>query len=88
MLQMRNSVHLNFDGNGDLLFDFFRGAPRPLRDNLHVVVGYVRIGFHGKFVERNCAPNEQQSGEPQDYELVVKGVIDERANHWLSIESG
>ena len=81
MLEVRNSVHLNFDGNGDLLFDFFGGAAGPLRDDLHVVVGHVRIGFHRQIVERNRAPNEQQGREPENYELVVKGIIDERANH-------
>ena len=40
--EMRNAVHLNFDGDGDLLLDFFGGAAGPLGDDLHVVVGDVR----------------------------------------------
>src|SRR5271156_3211543 len=88
MLEMRNSVHLNFNGDGDLLFDFFGGATGPLGDDLDVVVRHVRIGFDGEVVERNGAPNQQQSGEPQNDELIVESVDYESANHWPSLGSG
>jgi len=31
---MRDAVHDDFERNRDLLFDLFRGNPRPLRDDL------------------------------------------------------
>ena len=49
--EMRNAVHLNFDGNGDLLLHFFGGAAGPLGDDLHVVVGDIGIGFDGEIVK-------------------------------------
>ena len=60
--EVRQTVHLNFDGDGDLLFDFFGGAAGPLGDDLDIIVGDVGIGFHWKGVERNGAPNEEQDG--------------------------
>ena len=36
----------DFQRNSDLLLHLFGGAPRPLRDDLDVVVRDVRIGFH------------------------------------------
>ena len=46
--EMRKSVHLNFDGNGDLLLDFFGGTPGPLADDSYIIVGNIRISFDGK----------------------------------------
>ncbi len=60
MGEVRHAVHLNFDGDGDLLLDFFGGAAGPLGDDLDVIVGDVRIGFDGKAVERDGAPDEQK----------------------------
>jgi len=51
MREMRNAVHLNLDGNGDLLLDFFRGSAGPLGDDLRVIVSDVGVGFHGKVME-------------------------------------
>jgi hypothetical protein len=51
MLQVRDAVHHDLDRNRDLLLDFFRGAPRPLGDHLHVVVGNVRIGLNRQVME-------------------------------------
>ena len=39
------------DRNGDLLLHFFGGAAGPLRDDLNVVAGHVRIRFHRQIVE-------------------------------------
>ena len=41
-----NAGHLHFDRHGDLLLDLFGGAPRPLGNDLDVVVGYVGVGLH------------------------------------------
>ena len=46
--------------NRDLLLHFFGRAARPLRDDLDVVVGHVRIGFHRQIVKRDGAPDQQQ----------------------------
>ena len=81
MLQVRKPVHLDFDGNGDLLFHFFGGAARPLGDDLNVIVGDVGVGFDRKIVKRNRAPNEQQHGESQNQETVIECVVHEGANH-------
>ena len=46
MRQVRKPVHLYLDRNRDLLLDFFRGPPGPLRNHLHVIVRDVRIGLY------------------------------------------
>jgi hypothetical protein len=51
MLQVRQPVHHDFNGDGDLLLHLFGRAARPLRDDLHVVVGYIRISFDGQILE-------------------------------------
>ena len=63
MLEVRDAVHDDFDGDGDLLFDLFGGAAGPLRDHLDVVVGHVGIGFHRQIVKRDRAPDQQQDGQ-------------------------
>src|ERR1700682_6218 len=81
MRQVRNPVHLDFNGNRDLLLHLFRSAPRPLRDDLHVVVSHVRVGFHGKIVEGHRAPNQQQRRQRQHNEAIVQRVIDQSPDH-------
>jgi hypothetical protein len=51
MRDMRNAIHHDLEWDGDLLLNLFRRNSRPLRDDLHVVVRYVRIGLHGKLME-------------------------------------
>ncbi len=46
MFQVRDSVDRDFDRDRYLLFYFFGGASRPLRDNLDVVAGHVGIRLH------------------------------------------
>ena len=43
---MRNPVHHDLDRNRDLLLDLLGDVSRPLRDDLHVVVGDVGISLH------------------------------------------
>jgi len=43
--KVRNSVHLNFDGYGDLLLDFFRRPLWPLGDDLNPSVRHVGISL-------------------------------------------
>ncbi len=51
VFQVRDAVHHDFDGDGNLLFHFFSGVARPLRDDLHIVVGYVGVGLDRQIVE-------------------------------------
>ena len=81
MLQMRQPVHHDLNGYRDLLLDFFSCAPRPLRDDLDVIVGYVRVGFDRQIVKRDRAPNQQQDRRRQDQESVIERVVNESANH-------
>jgi hypothetical protein len=55
--EVGNSGHLNFDRHRDLALNLLGAAPRPLGDDLHVVVGDVGVGLNGKGAERNNAPN-------------------------------
>ena len=48
---VRHSGHLNFDGNGDLLFHLFRGTPRPLSNHRDIVVGDVGVRLHRQVVK-------------------------------------
>ena len=80
---MRDAVHHDFERNRDLLLDLLGRDPGPLRDDLDVVVGHVRIRFDRQIVERDRAPDEQQHGERQDQKPVVQRKIDKAANHFL-----
>src|SRR5271169_5333197 len=78
---MRKSVHHDLYRNRNLLFDFFGCTARPLRDDVDIVIGNVRIGFDGKITERNDAPNEQENGDCQYQQTIVQGEVNESANH-------
>ncbi len=58
MSHVGHSVHHDLQRDGDLLLDLLGGDTRPLRDNLHVVVGYVGVRFHRQGMERVAAPYE------------------------------
>src|SRR5271165_5684236 len=81
---MRHSGHLNFDRNGYLLFYFFGGTSRPLSDDRHIVVGDIRIGLDWQIVKRHRPPSEQQDSNRQHHKPVVKGKVDQGANHCAS----
>ena len=63
MLQMRNAVHLDFDGDRNLLFHFFCGPARPLGDYLNPRVRNVGVSLHGQFLECNRSPNKKKQSE-------------------------
>jgi hypothetical protein len=73
--------HLDFDGDGDLLLNLFRGAAGPLGDDLNVVVGDVGIGFDGKIVEGDHSPGKEQDGAAEYEPAIVEGKVDEGTNH-------
>ena len=85
MREVRQSIHLNFDGNGDLLFDLFGGAAGPLGDDLDVVVRDVRIGFHRQVVERDRTPDQQQHRQREHHEAVIQREIDEALHHTIGL---
>ena len=66
--EMRDAVDGDFDGDSDLLLHLFGGAAGPLRDDLDVVVGDVRIGFHRQVVKGDGAPDQQQ----QSHRRVIR----------------
>ena len=80
---MRDAVHHDLERNRDLLFDLFRRNPRPLRNDLYVVVGYIGIGLNGQPLERNDASGKKDQRQSQDEQPVVERKIDDAANHLL-----
>src|SRR6516162_5297046 len=81
---MGNSVHLDLDGDGDLLLDFLGRPSRPLRDHLHPRVRHVGIRLDRQVVERDHAPNEEKQSRTEHNEAVVQSEIEECANHCCS----
>src|SRR5579872_2729889 len=82
MLQMRNSVHHDFERHRYLLFYFFGGTARPLRDYLHIVISNIRVGFYRQIVKGNNAPNKQKNRDRQYQKTIVQRAIDNLANHY------
>src|SRR5208337_4691130 len=82
--KVRNSVHLDFDGYGDLLLDLFRGPPWPLGDDLHPSVRHIGISLDWEVVESDYSPEKEEYRQPQDDKAVVECEIDKGANHHCS----
>src|SRR5690348_18055593 len=85
MRQMRRTVHLNFNGNRDLLFDLFRGVAGPLSDDLNVIVRHIRVGFDRQVMKGDRSPGQEEHGDNHHDEAVVERVIDECANHRVDL---
>ena len=81
MLHVRDAVHHHFDRNRHLLLYLFGGAPRPLSNDLDIVVGYVRVRINGQLVKRDHSPDHQEDGTRQNKEPVIEGEIDKRTDH-------
>src|SRR5580704_8719188 len=81
---MRYSVHLNLDRYGDLLLHFLCGAAWPLRNDLDVIISYVRVSLDRKVVKRYGSPDEQENRHHQNDEAVPQRIFDEAANHFLT----
>src|SRR6266853_4828698 len=81
VLEMRDSVHLDFNGDRYLLLDLFCGVAGPLCNDLNVVVRHVRVGFDRQVVKRDRSPYQEKHGNHDHNEPVVERVIDECANH-------
>src|SRR5208283_66310 len=81
MSQMRQTVHLNLNRDGDLFFHFLRRATWPLRDDLDVVIGNVGIGFNRQVVKGDRTPDQKQHSNGENDEAVIESKIDDGANH-------
>src|SRR5580704_16202816 len=81
MLQVRDAGHLNFSRNRYLLFDVFCRMPRPLGNDVYVVVGDIRICFDWKVVKRNNAPREEQKSSTEYEKSIVQCKVDDPSNH-------
>ncbi len=84
MGHVRDAGHLDFNRRRNLLLDLFGGAARPLRDDLDIVVGDVRVSLHWKIVEGDDAPAEEHDRKTEDQPTVVQRKIDETSNHYWS----
>src|SRR5579859_5742965 len=84
MQQVRDSIHLDLDWNGDLLLNFFSRATGPLRDYLHPGIRDIGIGFDGQAMERNDSPYEQNKRNTHHDKAVLQGEVDERVDHCCS----
>ena len=72
---MRDAVHYYFERNRDLLLDLLRRNPRPLRNHLNVVVGYVGISLNGQPLERNDAARKKDQRQPQDQRVLQRQSV-------------
>ncbi len=78
---MRHSIHLNFNGDGDLLLDLLCRSAWPLGNDLHVVIGNVWVSFDGEIMKRDGAPEEQHNRESYYHPAVVEREIDEGTHY-------
>ena len=81
MNHVGNAGHLDFDGDGDLLFYFFGGTPGPLGNDLHIVVRNIGVRLDGQVAKRDDAPAKKQNGCAQHQPAIVESKIDEPAYH-------
>src|SRR5258708_19761135 len=84
---VRNRVQGDFERNCDLRFGLFGGMPGPLRDDLRVSVGDVRIGFDGQIAKRDDAPDEQHQRHAEYQDAIAQREIDEQTNHFPCSEA-
>ena len=80
---LRDAVHDDFERDGDLLLDLLGRDARPLRDDLDVIVGHVRIGVDGQMVERHVADAGQQNRKSQNEQALVERKIDDAGGSLL-----
>src|SRR5579862_6049300 len=84
MLQVRNARLLNFSRDSHLLLNVFSRMPRPLGNDVDVVVRDVRVGFNRKVVEGHDAPGKEQYRATEHKESIVQRKIDDPSNHCAS----
>ena len=84
MLKMRDAVHLDLNGNRDLLLDLLRCSPRPLRNDLHPGIRDIWISFDRQAVKGDHSPNKEENRHAQDNEAAIQSEIDDGANHVIA----
>ena len=52
MREVGQSIHLQFKWNGDLALHLLGGVPRPLGNDIHVIVGHVRISLNRYYLKQ------------------------------------
>jgi hypothetical protein len=60
VFEVRDAIYGILDRNRNLLFDLLGGNPRPLGDDLDVVIGDVGIGFYRETAKGNDSPDKQE----------------------------
>ena len=83
MHHVGNAVQDDFQRHRDLLFNLLRRNPRPLGDDLDIVVRHIGIGIHRKTVECDHTARDQQHREGKNQQPLVEGKINNSANHLL-----
>ena len=84
VLHVRQSGHLDFSGNGNLLFDILGRMPRPLRNDVYVVIGNIGIGVDREIVKRDCPPDEEHHCNGQNEKAALERKVYEFLNHCAS----
>lgn len=78
---MRKAVHLNLNRDRNLLLDFFCSPPRPLGDDLNVVVRHVGIRFDRQIMKRDAAPDQKEYSDGDDDYFIAQGEINDEPDH-------
>ncbi len=81
--EVRNAGHLNFNGHRHLTLNLLSAAAGPLRDDLHVVVGDVRISLNRQVAERDDAPRGEHDNTAENKPAVSEREINKGADHLL-----
>src|SRR6202000_2915241 len=84
MLQVGDARHLDLGRHRNLLFDIFCRMPRPLRDDVDVVIRYIWIGLNRQVMERYDAPCEEQNCPTQNKKPIVQRKVDDPPDHCAS----
>ncbi len=84
MSDSRDAVHYGFERNGDLLFDLLGGNPRPLCNDIDVVIRNVGIRLNRQALEGNDAPRKQQDRYSQHQKAILQREVYEPADHCVS----
>src|SRR5437588_4797583 len=87
MRHVRDAVQRDLEWNRDLLLDLFGRDSRPLRDDVDIIIGNVRIRLDGKRVKGYEARDEKQQHERNHKKPVSQREIDNLTNHYFSTVS-
>ena len=80
MNDVGNTIHCEFNGDRDLLFNFLGGVARPLGDDLNPSVGNIRIGFNREISECHGAADDQGNAQAENQNPVSQGKANDFSN--------